>query len=187
MNNNTTLRNFSKIPTGSSRNSMTSINNNIIGKNIVKCEGKFIIGIKEQLPLLLSILFLGILLISIWSVFLLPFFLENNMIYIPIIKYFLFLFSGYYFLKCFITEPGIIPRNYYKYTKEYIIDQERLKDAEMAIDKISREKKMHSKSQISLDTVINEDNKISSLLTEESDKVTSKKNSRPQNKPKIYT
>lgn len=77
-------------------------------------------GIKDQLGVMLMIIFLGSVLIVLWSVFILPFFLEGSMIYIPILQY---LFSFLVFLNyilCFLTEPGIIPRNYYLYNTDLI-------------------------------------------------------------------
>jgi hypothetical protein len=177
---------FTKIPTSGSRSSLISINNNIIGKNIVKCDGKLICGIKEQLPLFLSIVFLGLFLIAIWSVFILPFFIEHEMIIFPIIQFTSFLISGYYFIKCFFTEPGIIPRNYHKFTREYINDQERLKEAEKSTEKNLRDKNFNSKSQISLDTLNEDQNKSSYLLKDESTTISVEKYSKLQAKPNIY-
>ena len=39
--------------------------------------------------------------------------------YIKFIQDYLFVvFAFYYYLKCFITEPGIIPKNYHLYNKD---------------------------------------------------------------------
>lgn len=173
---------FTKLPTSESKSySLLYLNNNIIGKNIVKCDGKLIFGIKEQLPLFFSIILLGLFLILIWSVFILPYYIIHELIIFPLIQYLSFLITSYYFFKCFVTEPGIIPRNYQKFTKEYINDQERLREAERSSDK-----NYISKSQIPVDMLNEEQSKSSNLLKYETPAINFEKNEKQQLKPNIY-
>lgn len=94
-----------------------------IGNNIISCNGKLICGVKAQLPLFIMVHILGLFLFILWNVFVLPFYLfslPKGFISIPILLYFVSLTAIYHLIQCFITEPGIIPRNYFNYRKENI-------------------------------------------------------------------
>ena len=54
---------------------MLNYNFKQIGNNITACRGKFICGIKDQLQIFIFTIVLGIFLITMWAVFILPYFL----------------------------------------------------------------------------------------------------------------
>jgi len=100
-----------------------------IGKNIVKCKGKLVCGITNHLPNMISIILLGVLLIVVWGIFLFPLLIEYNFIVSSALQFLFFYLTIYYLLKCFMTEPGIIPRNYKLYTKDENFKSEELNNS----------------------------------------------------------
>jgi hypothetical protein len=85
-----------------------------IGKNIVLCGGKIIAGPPDQITLVLTMNFLYILVFTLWSIFISPMFGTTFLM----LLIFIFFFMLYNYLKCFLTDPGIIPRNHYLYSNK---------------------------------------------------------------------
>lgn len=79
--------------------------------SITFCKKKYVIGNNLNISLVISMSFIFTLITVIWILFLYKIFYKN-IFFIGAFLYFLLL---YYYLKCFFTEPGIIPRNYSKY------------------------------------------------------------------------
>ena len=79
--------------------------------SITFCKKKYVIGNNLNISLVISMSFIFTLITVIWILFLYKVFYK----YIFFIGVFLYFLLLYYYLKCFFTEPGIIPRNYSKY------------------------------------------------------------------------
>ena len=96
-----------------------------IGNNII-INKKYILGIKENLKYFFVLLTSNIIIFLLYLIFIYSYFLDYSNI---IIKIFLliipifFFFSIYYQIKCFITEPGIIPRASPIYQKNFSGDK----------------------------------------------------------------
>ena len=97
-----------------------------IGKNIIY-KNKYIFGIKENLTQMISLLFSFLLLYLVFLIYIFPYFYynSNKTIFISLfsIVTFTYLIAQYYQLKCFFTEPGIIPRHYPPYQKTDFCDK----------------------------------------------------------------
>jgi hypothetical protein len=81
------------------------------GRNITLFNGKIICGIKEHLSMFMLIIIISFILSTVWGYFVFTFYIFNDILYFPIIQYISFLSAFYHYVKCFMTEPGIIPRN----------------------------------------------------------------------------
>lgn len=107
-----------------------------IGKNIVVCN-KFVFGIKLNIFLFIFT-FIGMILTFIGWI------LTNNFFYSKYVYIFgslLFILTGLFYLLCFFTEPGIIPRNDPKF-------QEKNENSEMIqLNKINVEKNIINKME----------------------------------------
>ena len=96
-----------------------------IGNNII-INKKYILGIKENLKYFFVLLTSNIIIFLLYLIFIYSYFLDYSNI---IIKIFLliipifFFFSIFYQIKCFITEPGIIPRASPIYQKNFSGDK----------------------------------------------------------------
>jgi hypothetical protein len=122
------------------------------GKNMTFFNGKIICGIKEHFQMFMFIILITIVLFTVWGYYVFTFYIFNNILYFPIIQYISFISGLYNCLKCFMTEPGIIPRN----CNLLKIDKnERLEN------QMKNNKTIHD-STISLDTIsfINDDKYI---------------------------
>ena len=117
-----------------------SLNQINIGQNIKCFNNKIICGIKEHLPMFLFIIFLSVILFSVWCFYVFPFFIFNDMLYFPIVQYISFLFGMFFYFKCFMTEPGIIPRNHYLFSQERkFFDNEKLNKSNISLTIIENE------------------------------------------------
>jgi hypothetical protein len=81
------------------------------GKNMTFFNGKIICGIKEHFPMFMFIIIITIVLFTVWGYYVFTFYIFNNILYFPIIQYISFICGLYNCFKCFMTEPGVIPRN----------------------------------------------------------------------------
>ncbi len=90
-----------------------------IGRNII-WKNKYVFGIKNNLPEFFLLITYNTICYVIWIIFIYPFFYFYNfpLTIIFNITNFLFLFALYFHIKCFLTEPGIIPRNSPIYQKD---------------------------------------------------------------------
>ena len=89
------------------------------------CKKKYIIGNKLNVCLVINMSFIFTIITICWILFL----YKIYSIFIFLFGIVLYCLLLYYYLKCFFTEPGIIPRNYNKYifkkeTKENTTDSE---------------------------------------------------------------
>ena len=89
------------------------------------CKKKYIIGNKLNVCLVINMSFIFTIITICWILFL----YKIYSIFIFLFGIVLYCLLSYYYLKCFFTEPGIIPRNYNKYifkkeTKENTTDSE---------------------------------------------------------------
>ncbi len=95
-----------------------------IGNNIVCCNGKLICGVKNQIMMFGSIILFGLVDIGLWCAYVFMLFVEEigegmgAMCVISSFVYLFAIFGFYYHVQCFITEPGIIPRNYERYSQD---------------------------------------------------------------------
>ena len=120
-----------------------------IGKNIILCN-KYVFGIKENLGLFILIFFGIILTFAGWII-------SNNYfypIYIYLIGTILFLSTVIFFLLCFFTEPGIIPRNHPNFQEKKEKNEIDLKN------KISINNNIKIKSDDLIDNSLNSNNNI---------------------------
>jgi palmitoyltransferase ZDHHC9/14/18 len=92
--------------------------NDKIGRNIVKCKGKLVCGITNHLPNMISLILLGVILLVVWGIFIFPLLIDYNFVVSCVLQFLVFYLTIYNLFKCFMTEPGIIPRNYKLYTKD---------------------------------------------------------------------
>ena len=89
------------------------------------CKKKYIIGIKLNISLVITMSLLYTFITSFWILFLYP----SISLFIFFLGIFLYILLLYYYLKSFFTEPGIIPRNYPKYIlnkekRDFTLDSE---------------------------------------------------------------
>ena len=146
------------IPHHNNNNNTNIFNKNIninplnyknIGKNIILCN-KYVFGIKENLGLFILIFFGVILTFTGWII-------SNNYfypIYIYLIGTILFLSTVIFFLLCFFTEPGIIPRNHPNFQEKKEKNEIDLKN------KISINNDIKIKSDDLIDNSLNSNNNI---------------------------
>ncbi len=83
-----------------------------IGNNII-CNKK-IYGIRENIYNLISLFIINIIIFLMWLNYIYSYYINNSKFIVKIILLLIplfFIFSEYYQIKCFITEPGIIPKN----------------------------------------------------------------------------
>ncbi len=55
-----------------------------IGKNIILCKGHLVCGIKQELIHLFSVIIYKFLLITIWGIFIFPYFINSDVLYFSI-------------------------------------------------------------------------------------------------------
>ena len=107
------------------------------------CKKKYIIGNKLNISLVINMSIIFTLITFCWVLFLYQIY-PLYIFFFGIVLYCLLLF---YYLKCFFTEPGIIPRNYSKYIFKKEMKENTI-DSENNLFKIIDNK---TKSNISLD------------------------------------
>jgi palmitoyltransferase ZDHHC9/14/18 len=94
--------------------------NHQIGKNLIVCHGRLILGVKEQLFIFISAIISALVVFILFNIFIIPyyFYLGGCYFLIPIFYYISYFIGLLNYVQCFITEPGIIPRNYSKYSND---------------------------------------------------------------------
>ena len=95
--------------------------NNIIYKE------KYIFGIKDNLSYLILMLLAFFAIYVIWFFFIYPYFYFNSVTVSYVITFSIvtitYILGQFFHLKCFFTEPGIIPRNYPIYINKFSIEE----------------------------------------------------------------
>ena len=98
-----------------------------ISSNNIVYKGKYIFGIREHLSYFLLTLLTFFVIYVIWFFFIYPYFYFNSFIISYIITFSLvtitYILGQYFHLRCFFTEPGIIPRNYPVYLNKFSIEK----------------------------------------------------------------
>jgi hypothetical protein len=56
-----------------------------IGNNIITCNYKYVCGVKQQLPAIICTFSIGALILILWSIYIMPLYLDNDMVYMPVI------------------------------------------------------------------------------------------------------
>lgn len=77
----------------------------IIDRNVI-------LGIRENMKQFLIVIILSITLLLMWLFLIFPFYLHVNIMSICLLMILIYGLAQYYHIMCFITEPGIIPRNH---------------------------------------------------------------------------
>lgn len=92
-----------------------------IGRNEIYCQGRVIGGNMYQKQIVSFIIGFYIVGFMLYSILITPLFLNgissmNKNIWIPTITSFLFVPGLYYYIRCYFGDPGIIPKNFFRFS-----------------------------------------------------------------------
>jgi hypothetical protein len=96
-----------------------------IGNNINICNGRIVLGNKKEIWQFFSVQIYLCFVISIWCLFVMGIFIEKKIEYVLWLVFLVYGYAVFFHLRCFSTEPGIIPRNNEKEEMESIFEEDK--------------------------------------------------------------